>query len=165
MTIIEHPLFGAMDLGVVGTWHATLEFVGREVDVDVTLDEPSSASAEIQTRLSMLDELSLHDHAARAAMAEEASESSETAPALYIAHHREELSQAAWTQVFATIDRENIDAQTFLSQLQLVHVGLNPADEDRCLLLDYMLRGEVTNYVLSVSFDADGQLAGIDMES
>lgn len=165
MTTIEHPLLGTMDLGVTGTWAATLTFAGHEVEVDVTLDEPSSAPVEIQARLALLDELSLHDRVARAAMAEEAKGGEETAPGLYIAHHRDELSQEAWTHVFGASGPETVDVESFLAQLQLVRVGLYPGDEDRYLLLDYMLPGKVTNYLLSVSFDPDGQLAGIDMES
>lgn len=165
MTIIEHPLFGTVNPGVAGTWCATLELAGHEVDVDMTLDEPSSDPAEIQARLSLLDKLSLRDRVARAAMEEEAKDGKETASGLYMAHHREELTLEEWRQVFGATDPTNIAADAFLAQLELVRVGLYPGDEDRCLLLDYMLRGEITNYLLSVSFDSDGQVAGIDMES
>jgi len=165
MTIIEHPLFGAVDLGTTGTWEATLEFAGREVDVDMTLDEPSSAPADIQERLSLLDTLSLLDRVARVAIAGESRDGEVTASALYMAHHRQELSREEWTQVFGGIDPTSIDVETFLAHLHLVRVGLYPADEDRCLLLDYTLGKEVTDYLLSVSFDRDGQFAAIDMES
>jgi len=165
MCTIEHPLFGTMNLAAAGSWDATIPFAGHEIDVDVTLDEPNLTPAELTARLALLDKLSLRDRVARVALSEEAKAGDETASGLYFTHHREELPPEAWRQVFGTASPQTIDVDTFLAQLELVRVGLYPGDEDRCLLLDYMLRGEVTNYLLSVSFDADGQLSGIDMES
>ena len=164
MTILHHPMFGDVDLGTTGTWDATLDLAGHEIDVDMTLHEPSSAAADIQERLSLLDRLPLLDRLARVAMADESRDGEGSTTALYISHHRQELSPDGWTQFFGAIDRTSTDAETFLAHLQLVRVGLYPADEDRCLLLDYTL-GEVTNYLLSASFDSAGQLVAVDMES
>lgn len=79
--------------------------------------------------------------------------------------YRSRQSHEAWTQVFGAIDPTRIDVETFLSHLHLLRVGLSLAGDDRCLLLDYTLGRDVTDYLLSVSFDRDGQLTAIDMES
>lgn len=165
MTVIEHPLFGTVDLATAGEWDAKLRFGGHEIDVTLTLDEPSSAPGEVEARLSLLDELTLRDREAREAMAGEATGGEDNASGLYIAHHRDELPQGEWEQLFGAIEPNDVDAECFLAQLQVVRVGLYPDAEDRCLLLDYTLPDGVTNYLLSVSFDHNGQLADIEMES
>ncbi|HSC89784.1 MAG TPA: DUF2004 domain-containing protein [Polyangiaceae bacterium] len=164
MSTFEHPLFGPIDLASAGEWEGTLTFVGAEIDVDLTLDQSSTAEPVLLARVNLLDKLSLFDKMARVAMVDEMAEGEESASGLYAVHHAEELPEAEWKKIFGSAPEETTE-EAFLAQLRLDRVGLYPGDAERCLVLDYTLPGEVTNYVLCVSIDANGQIEAIDMES
>ena len=55
------------------------------------------------------------------------------------------------------------DLEPLLSRLFLVRVGLYPEDEDQRLLLDYSIDPDVTDYVLSVSFNLKRQPTGVGL--
>ena len=99
------------------------------------------------------------DHKARAGMRAEYAEE-DSAVRLYAEHHRDELGA-----VFG--EAGSIDLEAFLAALGLVRVGfsLESEPDDSGVILDYSIGAEVTNYLLAVSFDEDGELEDISMES
>ena len=78
---------------------------------------------------------------------------------LFVSHHLEELDAAYWKKHFST---ESPAAGRVLESLVLrSHWG----GDDEVDTFDFTLPGDVTNYVISVSFDEAGEVAGIAMES
>jgi hypothetical protein len=78
---------------------------------------------------------------------------------LFISHHLEELDSSYWKQHFAT---ETPDPHRILEALVFRgHWG----GDDELTTFDFTLPGDVTDYVISVEFDEDGQVSDITMES
>ena len=68
-------------------------------------------------------------------------------------HHQKVLSADDFRRLFGT-DRPDLgNLGPLLSRLVLVRVGLYPEDEDQRILLDYSIGPDVTDYLLSVSFN------------
>ena len=83
----------------------------------------------------------------------------ESSVALFISHHLEEIDSAYWKQHFSM---ETPDPQRILDSLVLQsHWG----GDDEIETFDFTLPEDVTNYLISVSFDEDGDVSGISMES
>ena len=79
--------------------------------------------------------------------------------ALFISHHLEELDSAYWKKHFST---ETPDPLRILDSMVLrSHWG----GDDEIDTFDFTLPEDVTNYVISVSFDEAGEVSGISMES
>jgi len=78
---------------------------------------------------------------------------------LFVSHHLEELDPSYWKNYFST---ESPDQRRVLDLLVLKsHWG----GDDELDTFDFTLPGEVTDYVLSVTFDESGAIAGMTMES
>ena len=83
----------------------------------------------------------------------------ESGVSLFVSHHLEELDSAYWKKHFST-DRP--DPLRILDALALrSHWG----GDDEIDTFDFTLPEEVTNYVISVSFDEAGEVSAVSMES
>ena len=83
----------------------------------------------------------------------------ESGVALFISHHLEELDSAYWKKHFST---ETPEPHRILESLELrSHWG----GDDEIDTFDFTLPEEVTNYVISVSFDESGDVSEITTES
>lgn len=86
-------------------------------------------------------------------------EDEESGVAMFVAFHLEELGSDYWQQHMGT---PRPDPSAVLDSLVLrEHWG----EEDAMEYLDFTLPGEVSDYVISVRFDAKGKVADISMES
>ena len=78
---------------------------------------------------------------------------------LFVSHHLEELDSGYWKKHFST---ENPSPHLVLDMLELrSHWG----GDDETDTFDFTLPERVTNYVISVRFDGDGNVSEITMES
>jgi type II secretory pathway pseudopilin PulG len=80
---------------------------------------------------------------------------------LFVSHHLEELGQDYWQKHCGTArpdSKQVLDILTLRS-----HWGDD--DDDGIDTFDFSLPDNVTNYVISVSFDDNGDVTGITMES
>lgn len=82
---------------------------------------------------------------------------------LYLEHHLGELSPDHLTQTFDTANPAEVPAPQFLAKLVLHRVGLYP--DSMSAVFDYLLDGGATQYLLAITFEADGTVASIEMES
>ncbi len=80
---------------------------------------------------------------------------------LFASHHLEELDQSYWQTHL------NSDKPTPAQVLELLrlHSHRGDNDEDGLDTLDFSLPGDVSNYVLCVRFNENGELGEISMES
>lgn len=85
----------------------------------------------------------------------------EFGPTLFVSHHLEEFDPAYWLKTFGTAKP---DARQILSALVLVD-SWSSGDDENIDTFDFGLPGDVSNYLLSVRFDDDGQVLDVSMES
>jgi len=83
----------------------------------------------------------------------------ESGVALFISHHLEEIDADYWKQHFST---ETPEPQRIIDSLVLQSIW---GGDDEIETFDFTLPEDVTNYLISVSFDEDGEVSGITMES
>jgi hypothetical protein len=77
---------------------------------------------------------------------------------LFVNHHLEELDGAYWKRLTGT---DKPTPQQVLDQL----IVINKVESDGEITYDFSLPGGVTQYVISVIIDADGNIQEISMES
>ncbi len=80
---------------------------------------------------------------------------------LFVSHHLDEIEKSYWQKHLGTTDPK---PERVLELLELrSHWG--DEGEDGIDTFDFTLPGDVTNYVICVRFDEDGQVKEISMES
>lgn len=90
-------------------------------------------------------------------------EGQELGVTLFVHHHLKELDEAYWQEHCGF--PEPSAAQVLDLLVPQEEEEEDEEEEDALDLLDFTLPGEVTNYLICVSFDEDGNIAGISMES
>ena len=106
------------------------------------------------------DELEHREIAALAAMKKEiGSETDQCGATLFVSHHLEELGEDYWLKHCAATQPEPRQV------LDILVLRSNWSDDEGFDILDFSLPGNVTDYVISVSFDPNGNISGITMES
>jgi hypothetical protein len=106
------------------------------------------------------DEIKRRELVARAAIkcAFECDED-EVSARLFVSHHLAELDSSYWKRHLST---ESPAPSAVLDLLQLrSHWG----GKDEMETFDFTLPGDVTNYVICVRFDGEGEVSDIEMES
>jgi Protein of unknown function (DUF2004) len=88
-------------------------------------------------------------------------EAGEYVATLFATHHLEELDQSYW-QTHLKTDKP---APAHVLGLLCLQSHRGDDDEDGLDTLDFSLPGDVTNYVLCVRFDENGEIDEISMES
>jgi hypothetical protein len=82
---------------------------------------------------------------------------------MFASHHVEELDAAYWKKHASTAKptpKQVVDLLELRS-----HWGGDGDDDDGIDVFDFTLPGDVTDYVISVRFDEDGEVQEVDMES
>jgi hypothetical protein len=160
---MTHPVLGAVEVDdTVGpSWRAGVELAGRPVELGFDPgDEPLDAG-QVDTLAEVAGRLADLDRAARAAMLRDyvADLDSEGAGG-YLIHHVDELGEE---RVAAALGIPTpVDPERFVGALRLVHIAVQP---DEPMVLDYTIDADLTNYVLAVGVDEDGQVVSINTES
>jgi hypothetical protein len=106
------------------------------------------------------DEIKKREAAARAAIEKAiGTDDDEFGATLFLSHHLEELDSSYWKKHLFT---ETPDPHRVLELLELQsHWG----GDDEIDTFDFTLPEEITNYIISVTFDESGDVSEITMES
>lgn len=83
----------------------------------------------------------------------------------YIEHHLEEVGKDELSALINFDDPTLGPEQQLLKKIELVRVGLYPDSEDNFAILDYSIGEDLTNYLVVINTDENGQLDYMTMES
>jgi hypothetical protein len=112
--------------------------------------------------MSVQPEITRREAVARTAILEAYRADAEDGPALFVSHHFDELDSVYWIERFGS-DRPQ--PQVVLKALVLQSHWSEEDEEGGVDFFDFTLPGDVTNYVISVSFDESGDVEDVVMES
>ena len=91
-------------------------------------------------------------------------EEDEHGATLFVKHHLAEIEAAYWEQHFQSASPDPAQVLDLLI-LKSNDFEDDEEEEEEGDMFDFTLPGDVTNYVICVSFDEDGEVEGIAMES
>lgn len=158
MVTVVHEVFGTVEFDEDGfnEWESETRWAGGVVDLDLTFDGAVDTST-LDELARYVTELAAFDQKARAAIrADFATE--ESAVRDYVEHHLE---------LFGVDDPGAVSAETFMSALRLVRVGLyhDTEDSEHEATFDYTIDREKTQYLVVVNFGEGGAVGDVSMES
>ncbi|GAA4335943.1 DUF2004 domain-containing protein [Flaviaesturariibacter amylovorans] len=158
------PYFGAIDTGAPEEFYdAEATFGNGPLSLDLNVDEASVAPESLDKVKRFLEDLPALDRKARALMAEDFHGGGDTVTE-YLEHHSEELGNAL-DPLLEGSDAAAPRDERLLKALRWVRAGFYPNDEEVFATLDYSLGEDLTQYLIVVNLDANGELAYMTMES
>ncbi|WP_373976082.1 DUF2004 domain-containing protein [Chitinibacter sp. SCUT-21] len=161
MQLADFPEFDPAELEEC--YESTVQLHGHEVNIDLNFDSDSIEGEALQQLQACLASLEQYPAKVMAAIADDFDlEEDEGAARFYLQHHLEQFSEEELQAIFGATD---IDKSAFMAAIQLTRIGVYPDESEYFMVCDVQFPEEYTNYLLAVTFDQEGELVSIDMES
>lgn len=156
--------FGNIDSeDVEGYYVGSVNINGQDIEIDLNFESESVDDDLLKSVASVIPKISDLANRAWSAISEDWDLDSESETArFYLQHHLDEFSEEEIFNLFGT---SSVDKSAFLKSLSLVRIGLYPEDDEMFSVFDIQLNPDLTDYLMSVSIDSDGQVTGISFES
>lgn len=155
-------LLGRLEAEGDGELGGDVRHEGLDVSIHIEGDPAAGAGPALLERATDLGALAA---AARAALAKDHADDEESIVGIYREHHAEELEADELEACFGGDDAWRTDIVRFLEHCALTGVAVRLEDSDASLMVDLQLGGEMTDYVLCVTWDPEGRVLEVDMES
>ncbi|MBO9205240.1 MULTISPECIES: DUF2004 domain-containing protein [Niastella] len=161
------PHFGEIDPAALEEYYgAVVEFNGREIDLDLNFDNKSIDVARLEKVKQFLDNLASYDLKNKQYIDQDfANEEDCDTIVTYVEHHLGEMEEE---ELAALIDFGNASVdpeRQFINALHLVRVGFYPDSQDTFVVFDYSIGRELTDYLVVINTNENGELDHISMES
>ncbi|RYY93620.1 MAG: DUF2004 domain-containing protein [Chitinophagaceae bacterium] len=164
MAVYTLPHFGDVDHGAPEEFYdAQVPYAGDTLELDLNIDEAAVAPEQLDKVKRYLEDLPALDRKARALIAEDFHGAGDTVTE-YLQHHMEELEEEL-DKLLEGTDPARPRDERLMKALRWVRAGFYPNDDEIFVTLDYTLGEELTQYLVVVNLDANGELAYMTMES
>ena len=161
---MEFKPFGNIDPKELEEYYdGELTVAGKPVEIDVNFESESTDESALERIANFIEGIGAKAKVAFQAISDDfdLGEESETAR-FYLQHHLDQFSDDEKNVLFGGPD---VDQEKFLDCLVLKRIGIYPEDEESYAIFDIQFPEDYTNYLMAVTFDEDGGLTGISMES
>ncbi|NIG53673.1 DUF2004 domain-containing protein [Chitinophaga sp. Cy-1792] len=161
----ELPYFGCMDSAEMRDYYIKATIAGRELEMDLHLENGILNSDEQQTLKHFLENLELQLIKNKAFIDEFYDEhDAENEVKFYIDFHKGEFFEELAAAINLDPEAADLDQQ-MIARLQLKRIGLTPKSNDHFAIFDYTIHKELTDYLLVIFTDAAGNINHITTES
>lgn len=166
MAVYTLPHFEPINIEALDEYYDTeITFNDKTIQVDLNFENKSIAPEKMDLIKNFLAQLQQLDQQNKTYIANDYEDEEGDTVRPYIEHHLEEIGR---DELSAFIDFDNANLtpeQQCMNQLHLIRLGLYPDSEDYFATFDYSLGSDLTNYLVVINIDADGQLQHLTMES
>lgn len=154
------PVFGVLNDDAHGYWSTIIKHGDREVRADLNIDGDIDIEQISKFTEKLGDPAALEALARTALLAD--TEKKRSAVKTFRERHAEVL-EAIESATCTPATTEDIGA--FLQLCELKRIALYPECPGHCMIFDFGLRSQVTDYMLVVSFDGEDRVVGVDLQS
>ncbi len=166
MATIKLPHFGILDPASVKEYYdVDIEFNGSEVEIDLNFEKNSIDVKRLETVKQFIENLRIHDLNNKKYIQQDFDDEDGDTVRFYLNHHLEELASDDIADLVGSNVKSTEQAGRLLNKLQLVRVSLYPDSEDQFAIFDYSIGKELTNYLVVINTDENGNLDYMTMES
>ncbi|MFL9483513.1 DUF2004 domain-containing protein [Chitinophagaceae bacterium LWZ2-11] len=166
MTNITLPYFGELNSDSLDEYYdEEIEFNGRQIDLDLNFENETIEPAKLESVKRFIENIALYNAKnEERIMVDYNDEDCDTAKT-YAEHHLEELSKDDLSQLVDFDDKSIDPERQLLKKLQLVRVGLYPDNDEDFAIFDYSIGQDLTNYLVVVFTNVNGEMDYMTMES
>jgi Protein of unknown function (DUF2004) len=166
MAGIKLPYFAILDPALLEEYYdADIEYNNSEIQVDLNFDNNSIDVKRLEIAKHFIENIRIHDLNNRKHIEKDFNDADGETVREYLEHHLEELATDELDDLIGpgvkTVDRPKL----LLKKLQLVRVGLYPDSVDQFAIFDYSIGKELTQYIVVINTDENGNLDYMTMES
>lgn len=166
MANIKLPYFGTMDPADLEEYYDTdIEFNGRQVQLDINFESRAITIERLDTVKQFIENLRIHDLNNKKYLISDFDNEDGDTVRFYIEKQLEELATDDLYELVGAGAKSKDQPHLLLKKIHLVRVGLYPENTEQFAVFDYSIGKELTNHVVVITTDENGNLDQITMES
>ncbi len=159
------PHFGPIDPGDLEPYYETaIIFNNRKIEIDLNFKTKTIDPKLLETVQHFIDNIRIFDINNKSYIAHDYSDKDGDTVKFYLQHHLEELGNAELAVLLPHGSKKHEHEKLLLQQLHLVRVGIYPDSSNKFGIFNYTLGREMTDDLVVIFTDKNGNLNYITME-
>ena len=142
-----------------------IEFNGNEIQIDLNFENKAIDLATMDKVKNFIENIEKFDNLNKTYILDDYNDEEGDTVKFYLEDHLEEIGKDELSTLINFDDTTIELEQQLLAKLKLVRVGLYPDSEDNFAIFDYSIGQDITNYLVVINTDENGQLDYMTMES
>ncbi len=166
MTEYTLPHFGQLATENLEEYYdVDIEFNGNEIQIDLNFENKAIDIATMDKVKNFIENIEKFDNLNKTYILDDYNDEEGDTVKFYLEDHLEEIGKDELSTLINFDDTTIELEQQLLAKLKLVRVGLYPESEDNFAIFDYSIGQDITNYLVVINTDENGQLEYMTMES
>lgn len=142
----------------------TININGDSIKMDLNFESEDPNQQEIETTNNFLEKLPIFLSKNSTAIVND-SKNEENTVNEYIAHHLEEISKQDLAKLIDLNNNSKSNEEKLLENLKVKRIGIYPQNPEQFAVFDYSIGEELTQYLVVIYTDKNGNITDISMES
>lgn len=166
MATIKLSHFGNLDSESLEEYYdVEIDFNNSEIQIDLNFDNKSIDIKRLEIAKQFIDNIRIHDLNNKKYIQKDFDDRNADIVRLYLEHHLQELALDDLDNLIGANSKSTDQPTRLLNKLHLVRVGLYPDSDEQFAIFDYSIGKELTNYLVVINTDENGNLDYMTMES
>jgi hypothetical protein len=166
MTEYTLPHFGQLATENLEEYYdVDIVFNGNEIQIDLNFENKAIDIATMDKVKNFIENIEKFDILNKNYILDDYNDEEGDTVKFYLEDHLEEIGKDELSTLINFDDTTIELEQQLLAKLKLVRVGLYPESEDNFAIFDYSIGQDITNYLVVINTDENGQLEYMTMES
>lgn len=159
------PYFGNLDPASLEEYYdSDIDYNGIKIQIDLNFEDKTIDVKRLETAKQFIDNLRIHDLNNKKYIQNDFDNNGSTVP-FYLEHHIEELPTDDLNQLVGAGTKAADQPKHLLKKLHIVRVGLYPDSVEQFAVFDYSIGKDLTDQLVVIFTDENGNLDYITMES
>jgi hypothetical protein len=160
------PHFGLIDPNDLEEYYSVkITFGSRQIEIDLNFENKTIDVKTLATVQHFIDNIRIFDINNKDFIAADYNNKDGETAKFYLQHHLEELGTAELSALLPAGSKKPDHEKLLLQKLHLVRVGIYPDSADQFAVFDYSIGKDITNYLVVLVTDENGNLDYMTMES
>lgn len=142
-----------------------VDFNGNEIQIDLNFENEKIDAVKLDKVKNYLENIEKFDTLNKTYILHDYNDEEGDTVKYYLEHHLEEIEHDELSTLINFDDLTTEPQDQLLTKLELVRIGLYPHNEDNFAILDYSIGKEITDYLVVINTDENGELDYMSMES
>jgi len=166
MSNIKLPHFGVLDPSSLEEYYdVDIDFNSTKIQIDLNFENSTIDIKRLEIVKQFIENIRIHDLKNRKYIQDDYDDEEKDTVRFYMEHHLEELATDDLDALIGPGVKTPDKSKQLLKNLRLVRVGLYPDSAEQFAIFDYSIGKELTNYLVVINTDENGNLDYMTMES
>lgn len=138
---------------------------GNDIKLDLNFEAKETNNVELNLTNEFIAKLETYDKKNQTEFYNDFTNNAESTIKEYIEHHLDELNNEDVNSIIKDDNSSDSNDKKLLKSLKLKRIGIYPNDKENFAIFDYTIREELTQYLITVYLNSNGEIMDISMES